>query len=60
MTSYCVVTNSVYPVTMIIMRHGAIIRHDTPLVEFDRGEYNQAIVPGITSSAHHCSHVGEL
>jgi len=39
MTSYCDVTNSVYPVTMTAIRHCSTL-------EFGRGASNQAVAPG--------------
>jgi len=47
MTSYCDVTNSVYPVTMttIGLRHCSIL-------EFGRGASNQAVALGITRPLH--------
>jgi len=45
MTSYCDVTNSVYPETMTTVRHCAIL-------EFGMGAYNQAVAPGITRPLH--------
>ena len=45
MTSYCDVTNSVYPVTMTTIRHCSIL-------EFGRGASNQAVAPGITRPLH--------
>jgi len=45
MTSYCDVTNSVYPVTMTTKRHCSIL-------QFGRGASNQAVAPGITSPLH--------
>jgi len=47
MTSYCDVTNSVYPVTMttIGLRHCSIL-------EFGKGVSNQAVGPGIPRPLH--------
>jgi len=45
MTSYCNVTNSVYPVKMTTIRHCSIL-------EFSRGASNQAVAPGITRPLH--------
>jgi len=45
MTSYCDVTNCIYPVTMTTIRHCLIL-------EFDRGPYNQQVAPGITRPLH--------
>jgi len=45
MSSYCDVTNSVYPVTMTAIRHCSIL-------EFGRGASNQALAPGITRPLH--------
>jgi len=45
MTSYSVVTNSVYPVTMTTIRHCSIL-------EFVKGASTQAVAPGITRPLH--------
>ena len=45
MTSYCDVTNSVYPVTMTTICHCSIL-------EFVKGASNQAVAPGITTPLH--------
>ena len=45
MTLYCDVTNSVYPVTMTTVRQCSIL-------EFGRGESNQAAAPGIARPLH--------
>ena len=45
MTSYCDVTNSVYPVIMTTIRHCSIL-------EFGTGASNQAVTPGITRPLH--------
>jgi len=45
MTSYCDVTNNVYPVTMTTIRHCSILG-------FGRGASNQAVAPGITRPLH--------
>jgi len=45
MTSYCDVTNSVYPATMATIGHCSIL-------EFGRGASNQAVAPGITRPLH--------
>ena len=45
MTSYCDVTYSVYPVTMITIRPSSIL-------EVGRGSINQAVVPGTTRPPH--------
>jgi len=48
MTSYCDVTSGIYPITMTTIRHCTIL-------EFGRGEYNQASRPGHhQTSACHC------
>jgi len=46
-TSYCDVTNNVYPVTMttIGLRHCSIL-------QFGRGASNQAVAPGIAGPLH--------
>jgi len=45
MTSYCDITNGIYPVTMTTISHCSIL-------EFGRGAYNQAVAPGITRPLH--------
>ena len=45
MTSYCDVTNSVYPITKTTIRHCSIL-------EIGRGASNQAVAPGITRPLH--------
>jgi len=44
-TSHCGVTNSLYPVTMTVIRHCSIL-------DFGRGAYNQKFAPGITRPLH--------
>jgi len=45
MTSYCEVTNSLYPVTMTTIRHYSML-------EVGREAYNQEVAPGITRPLH--------
>jgi len=45
MTSYCDITNSLYPVTMTTIRHCSIL-------EFGEGHTIKAVAPGITKPLH--------
>jgi len=52
MTSYCDVTNKVYPVTITTTSHCSILDSRILILEFGSGAFNEAVAPGITRPLH--------